>query len=132
MDGGERSIEHYEQCRNIARIDIDSIDTIHETAICATAIAKDIAVEQGIQIVHVSEYCYSRWDDVCCYAKEYRRAIKRSQREDLSCFAPKCMVLESDTFSRFKLCSGCKMAYYCCRRCQKNAWPLHKIVCNRL
>ena len=27
-------------------------------------------------------------------------------------------------------CAGCKIAYYCCSRCQRTHWALHKLYCN--
>ena len=27
-------------------------------------------------------------------------------------------------------CAGCKIAYYCCIRCQRTHWALHRVSCN--
>ncbi len=38
------------------------------------------------------------------------------------CFRPQ------DATVRLKLCSGCRVAEYCSKECQKAAWPKHKYV----
>ena len=32
--------------------------------------------------------------------------------------------------SKLSKCSGCKTVHYCGRRCQKNDWKMHKLVCS--
>lgn len=49
---------------------------------------------------------------------------------NLCCASTQCSKLERH--SRFKLCGGCKMTYYCSRSCQKRAWSNHKENCIKL
>ena len=63
---------------------------------------------------------------------DLRIAIKSDKRELLSCSSMDCSKLEKDSGRRFKLCAGCKMTHYCCRLCQKRAWPQHKTNCQKL
>ena len=34
-----------------------------------------------------------------------------------------------DILIKSKICSGCKMAFYCNQECQRNDWPIHKKLC---
>ena len=41
-----------------------------------------------------------------------------------------CMASQEELGRRFQKCSGCGIAYYCCRRCQKEDWKAgHKDAC---
>ena len=44
---------------------------------------------------------------------------------------PGCCSLPDGKIDRNKMlrCSGCNLAYYCSRKCQKSAWPEHKREC---
>lgn len=55
-----------------------------------------------------------------------RRVIKKYHH---CCF---CRELQFALDSKMKVCGGCKMAYYCSRSCQKEAWPSHKPTCVKL
>ena len=64
----------------------------------------------------------------------------RTYAEGIARYFEKCGALQRDPLcprdvcegARYKLCGDCKMTYYCSRRCQKKAWPLHKAICNKL
>ena len=43
---------------------------------------------------------------------------------------PKVCANCSAQRSHMRKCAGCKIAYYCCSRCQRTHWALHKLYCN--
>lgn len=53
-------------------------------------------------------------------------------RKGLQCAFAECSKTESNATDRFKMCGGCKMSYYCCKSCQKKAWPQHKSNCLKI
>lgn len=67
-----------------------------------------------------------------CNDKLRRHAIKVQNMETLKCGFMECDKTQSDIEGHLKLCARCKMTYYCCRSCQKRAWPQHKLNCNIL
>ena len=53
----------------------------------------------------------------------------------LGCSNPGCMELSglSEVAAHFtKACSACKVVRYCCSKCQKQHWQVHKASCKRL
>ena len=42
----------------------------------------------------------------------------------------KCANCDDRNISVLKACSGCKKAYYCCRKCQEDHWTNHKANCH--
>ncbi|KAF8878364.1 hypothetical protein CPB84DRAFT_1688354, partial [Gymnopilus junonius] len=40
-----------------------------------------------------------------------------------------CMTCGKDAQSDLKVCSGCKVAKYCSKQCQKEDWKNHKKEC---
>ena len=65
-------------------------------------------------------------------SKKFRRELSREERMWLFCSSSQCNKARKDSENQCKLCGGCKVTYYCCRSCQKRAWPQHKPVCLRL
>ena len=61
-----------------------------------------------------------------CVAK-IKRDSRRIQKYLLQCGHDGCGSEEG-----LKMCSGCKMSYYCSRSCQKRAWIRHKPQCQKL
>ncbi len=54
-------------------------------------------------------------------------------KENMTCCWSRCLREEKDIDGAMKMCSGCKMTYYCSRRCQKKAWKHdHKDICKKL
>jgi SET and MYND domain-containing protein len=62
----------------------------------------------------------------CVLSSEAYAFVSRS--ETLGKICDRCLSA-SDNLKR---CSGCKMVYYCCQACQKNAWGAHKLECKHL
>jgi hypothetical protein len=31
--------------------------------------------------------------------------------------------------AKYKICTGCRSAYYCSKKCQKRDWEKHKLIC---
>ena len=59
------------------------------------------------------------------------RDYKRTTPLELGrCSLPTCGKME-DALGKFKRCSRCKEALYCCREHQKDHWKVHKRSCNR-
>eukprot|EP01084_Bolivina_argentea_P296947 511511_1 len=52
---------------------------------------------------------------------------KTQLRKDIRCGNYVC--IKKVNHRKFKLCSNCKIVYYCCRRCQKINWSHHKTFC---
>jgi hypothetical protein len=53
----------------------------------------------------------------------------------VGCNNPGCTRLEAmaeATLSINKRCSQCLAAHYCCKECQVQHWPAHKLACKRL
>ena len=52
----------------------------------------------------------------------------------LGCSNPGCVRLEGESERKAagKVCTGCKVAWYCGRECQVAHWKVHKGVCKRL
>lgn len=50
------------------------------------------------------------------------------------CCNPRCCNLSgaSETRLRGKLCTGCRMARFCCMECSKAAWAEHKVACKHM
>ncbi|KAI0350217.1 hypothetical protein OH77DRAFT_1431216 [Trametes cingulata] len=48
-------------------------------------------------------------------------------REDPRC--QRCGLLETELTSKLKRCTGCKIATYCSKECQKEAWSTHRLIC---
>jgi hypothetical protein len=50
------------------------------------------------------------------------------------CYGPGCIATYADRSKTFKRCSGCRVATYCSRKCQKAAWrhptAAHREVCS--
>ena len=51
-----------------------------------------------------------------------------------ACTYNKCKKIQSFKNNiRMKMCKGCKLAYYCSRKCHKNDWnSKHRYECSRL
>ncbi len=45
------------------------------------------------------------------------------------CENPKCNLNSENCENVFHLCARCKEVFYCERRCQRNDWQRHKLVC---
>lgn len=50
------------------------------------------------------------------------------------CCNPRCCNLSGASETRFKgkLCSGCRMARFCCMGCSMAAWAEHKVACKHM
>ena len=59
-----------------------------------------------------------------------RETMKGVVKDRSVCSYEECEKLDNE--EQFKLCGGCKLTYYCCRSCQKRAWPQHKVHCKTL
>ena len=59
-----------------------------------------------------------------------RETMKGLVKYRSECSYKECGKLDNE--EQFKLCGGCKLTYYCCRSCQKRAWPQHKVHCKTL
>ena len=55
---------------------------------------------------------------------DVRRSVASDLRASVTCANHGCCVKQSDS-APFKICSGCKIAYFCSKRCQKEAWTAH-------
>ncbi|KAJ7041998.1 hypothetical protein C8F04DRAFT_1208237 [Mycena alexandri] len=42
-----------------------------------------------------------------------------------------CAHCQKSSTSDLQLCSRCRLIHYCSRECQRSAWPMHKLVCNK-
>ena len=58
--------------------------------------------------------------------------MRRNPGRQVVCYSIQCWKKQKDNENQFKLCGGCKLTYYCCRSCQKRAWPQHKSNCMTL
>ena len=58
--------------------------------------------------------------------------MRKEVKQRANCSSIQCGKSQSDSKEEFKLCGGCKLTYYCCRSCQKRAWPQHKPICGNL
>lgn len=61
-----------------------------------------------------------------------RSELRKDVKQRTSCSYLSCSKPQRDSNVQFKLCGGCKLTYYCCRSCQKKAWPHHKPICLKL
>ncbi|KAI0373287.1 hypothetical protein BV20DRAFT_963126 [Pilatotrama ljubarskyi] len=41
----------------------------------------------------------------------------------------RCGLLETELSTKLKRCTGCKIATYCSKECQKEAWSTHRLIC---
>ena len=60
------------------------------------------------------------------------RTVRAGLKQVVLCSSKQCDKWQKDSENQFKLCGGCKLTYYCCRSCQKRAWPQHKSNCMTL
>lgn len=64
--------------------------------------------------------------------KAWLQVIRDLERQSAPCSSLQCGKAQRDSEDPLKLCGGCKLTYYCCRSCQKRAWPQHKSLCLKL
>ena len=57
--------------------------------------------------------------------------MRNMNRERLCCSRKDCKKRQKTLNVNLKVCSGCKITYYCSRSCQKRAWLSHKSRCLR-
>ncbi|KAL4447329.1 hypothetical protein ABPG77_007362 [Micractinium sp. CCAP 211/92] len=62
---------------------------------------------------------------------EEQVAELRRQQWNMQCSNPLCRKL-AEVGTKYKLCSRCKVAFYCCEECQVEDWALHKVDCPKL
>ena len=54
-----------------------------------------------------------------------RNSLLLDLRETVTCGYEGCSTKQDVSKRIFKICSGCKIAYYCSSKCQKKAWKAH-------
>ena len=75
------------------------------------------------RIVHETGYQINREGDIA----------KKAAKRQLICCWYKCHRMERDLDRAMRMCSACKMAYYCSQKCQKKAWKYdHRDICPKL
>ncbi|KAK7467559.1 hypothetical protein VKT23_004612 [Stygiomarasmius scandens] len=60
---------------------------------------------------------------------EHEREKLKDRRRQLVMTCIKCNLAGNDSEIKIRLCSNCKLATYCSRKCQADDWPMHKAVC---
>jgi hypothetical protein len=60
-------------------------------------------------------------------ARFFRIASALSWRR--RCHGASCLIARDGSDARFRVCGGCRAAFYCSRRCQKDAWKFHREAC---
>ena len=68
----------------------------------------------------------------CTFDEMNRSKTREDVKQRTRCSSVQCDKPQSDSKEQFKLCGGCRFTYYCCRSCQKRAWPQHKPICATL
>ena len=54
-------------------------------------------------------------------------------KDKITCTWIGCEKKQKNEDIKFKVCGGCKMAYYCSKSCQKRAWnSKHRNICHKL
>jgi hypothetical protein len=91
----------------------------------------------------VNKYAAQKWEDSVVHEHvmdRYSRYIRMVGKEEFQTIASSIAALRvihkvcsgcGDDNCNFRLCSGCRLTYYCTRLCQKTHWPRHKLWCNR-
>eukprot|EP01084_Bolivina_argentea_P114600 203991_1 len=71
--------------------------------------------------------------DIMKTQRIHRIEIKESAKEMMTCSWIGCCKKQIDADIKFKVCSGCKMSYYCSKYCQKKSWNTqHRYNCETL
>eukprot|EP01084_Bolivina_argentea_P295300 508353_1 len=65
--------------------------------------------------------------------RKHRIEVRESVKEMMTCSWIGCCKKQKYADVKFKLCSGCKMSYYCSEYCQKKSWNTqHRYNCKTL
>ena len=92
------------------------------------------SIPKHIRIAHTK----SKWLKQCDFGsfgrKQYiRKVIRLRNQSFVECGYYGCHSTEESSSRPFKICSGCKIVYFCSRRCQKKAWKIgHRQTCEAL
>eukprot|EP01083_Nonionella_stella_P269317 911127_1 len=60
---------------------------------------------------------------------KYLKCFNAKFMDQMKCFNAKCLK-RSTVDNKLKLCSHCMVARYCCKKCQKKHWNIHKVFCS--
>lgn len=67
-----------------------------------------------------------------CLNEEKKKVVEKPKEEELFGVCSFAGCGEKKPLSRLSACAGCQVNTYCCVDCQRNDWPEHSKVCQRL